>query len=121
MKDVKKKNILYLVSSKGVSRIGDTMFDFANNTFLAGINPTSLSLVAVYQSLESVIGVLFNLFGGVFADSFKRKKIIIATNESSIMKLATSPCLKIFVLLSFSKPVISFDNRLETVRLSSQG
>ena len=36
-------------------------------------------------------------------------------NESSIMKLATSPCLKIFVLLSFSKPVISFDNRLETV------
>ena len=41
--------------------------------------------------------------------------------ESSIMKLATSPCLKIFVLLSFSKPVISFDNRLETVRLSSQG
>ncbi|SNU88047.1 putative transporter [Streptococcus merionis] len=56
------------------------MFDFANNTFLAGLNPTSLSLVAVYQSLESIIGVLFNLFGGVIADSFKRKKIIIATN-----------------------------------------
>ncbi len=56
------------------------MFDFANNTFLAGLNPTSLSLVAIYQSLESVIGVLFNLFGGVIADSFKRKKIIIATN-----------------------------------------
>lgn len=50
------------------------MFDFANNTFLAGLNPASLSLVAVYQSLESVIGVLFNLFGGVIADSFKRKK-----------------------------------------------
>lgn len=56
------------------------MFDFANNTFLASINPTSLSLVAIYQSLESVIGVLFNLFGGVIADSFKRKKIIIITN-----------------------------------------
>lgn len=56
------------------------MFDFANNTFLAGLNPASLSLVAVYQSLESVIGVLFNLFGGVIADSFKWKKIIITTN-----------------------------------------
>ncbi|MBM7636392.1 MFS family permease [Streptococcus saliviloxodontae] len=56
------------------------MFDFANNTFLASINPTSLSLVAIYQSLESVIGVLFNLFGGVIADNFKRKKIIIGTN-----------------------------------------
>ncbi|MDS2873120.1 MFS transporter [Streptococcus pneumoniae] len=80
MRDVKKKNILYLVSSKGISRIGDIMFDFANNTFLAGLSPTSLSLVAIYQSLESVIGVLFNLFGGVIADSFKRKKIIIGTN-----------------------------------------
>ena len=34
----------------------------------------------------------------------------LADFESSIMKLATSPCLKIFVLLSFSKPVNSFDN-----------
>ena len=50
-----------------------------------------------------------------------KKVCTIAKSESSIMKLATSPCLKIFVLLSFSKPVISFDNRLETVRLSSQG
>ena len=66
--------------SKGISKIGDIMFDFANNTFLAGLNPTSLSLVAIYQSLEKVIGVLFNLFGGVIADSFKRKKIIIGTN-----------------------------------------
>ena len=80
MKIIEKKNILYLVSSKGISRIGDIMFDFANNTFLAGLNPSSLSLVAIYQSLESVIGVLFNLFGGVIADSFKRKKIIIGTN-----------------------------------------
>lgn len=77
MRDVNKKNILYLVSSKGISRIGNVVFDFANNTFLAGINPTSLSLVAVYQSLESVIGVLFNLFGGVIADSFKRKKLLL--------------------------------------------
>lgn len=58
MKIIEKKNILYLVSSKGISRIGDIMFDFANNTFLAGLNPSSLSLVAIYQSLESVIGVL---------------------------------------------------------------
>ena len=56
------------------------MFDFANNPFLAGLNPTSLSLVAIYQSLESVIGVLFSLLGGAIADSFKRKKIIITTN-----------------------------------------
>ncbi|HGY9738364.1 TPA: MFS transporter, partial [Streptococcus pneumoniae] len=77
---IDKKNEAFLIVSRGISRIGDIMFDFANNTFLAGLNPTSLSLVAVYQSLESVIGVLFNLFGGVIADSFKRKKIIIVAN-----------------------------------------
>ena len=73
-------NTELLVISRSISKIGDIMFDFANNTFLAGLNPASLSLVAIYQSLESVIGVLFNLFGGVIADSFKRKKIIIGTN-----------------------------------------
>jgi len=73
-------NIISIVASRAISRIGDIMFDFANNTFLAGLSPTSLSLVAIYQSLESVIGVLFNLFGGVIADSFNRKKIIIGTN-----------------------------------------
>lgn len=77
---IDEKNVAYLIISRGISRIGDIMFDFANNTFLAGLNPASLSLVAIYQSLESVIGVLFNLFGGVIADSLKRKKIIIGTN-----------------------------------------
>ena len=75
-----RHNIISIVASRAISRIGDIMFDFANNTFLAGLSPTSLSLVAIYQSLESVIGVLFNLFGGVIADSFNRKKIIIGTN-----------------------------------------
>ena len=41
--------------------------------------------------------------------------------ESSIMKLATLLYSKKIVSLSLSKSVISFDNRLETVRLSSQG
>ena len=65
-----KRNIVSLVGSKGISRIGDIMFDFANNTFLAGINPHSMSLVGIYQALENIIGALFNLFGGVIADSF---------------------------------------------------
>lgn len=73
----KVKNVSYLITSKGISKIGDILFDFANNTFLASLNPTSLSMVAIYQSLESVIGVLFNLYGGVIADNFKRKKLLL--------------------------------------------
>lgn len=37
-------------------------------------------LVGVYQALENVIGALFNLFGGVIADRFRRKKIIILSD-----------------------------------------
>lgn len=77
---MKNRNIILILSSKSISAIGNVLFDFANNTFLAGINPTTFSLVAVYQSSESVIGILFNLFGGVIADTFRRKKIIIGTN-----------------------------------------
>ena len=52
------------------------MFVFANNTFLAGlINFTIIS--CSISVARSVIGVLFNLFGGVFADSFKRKKLLL--------------------------------------------
>ncbi|WP_205015634.1 MFS transporter [Streptococcus porcinus] len=80
MKIDEKTNFRHLISSKGISQVGNIMFNFANHTFLAGLNPTSLSLVAIYQSLESIIGVLFNLFGGVIADNFKRKKIIMGTN-----------------------------------------
>ncbi|AEZ62252.1 ABC transporter membrane-spanning permease-macrolide efflux [Streptococcus infantarius subsp. infantarius] len=80
MKIIEKKNSAYLIGSRVISRIGDIMFDFANNTFLAGVSPNSLSLVAIYQSLENIISVVFNLFGGVIADRFRRKKILISTN-----------------------------------------
>ena len=55
------------------------------------------------------------------SSKFSNNLLLSLLYESSIMKLATSPCSKIFVSLSLSKPVISFDNRLEAVRLSCQG
>ncbi|HER9910053.1 TPA: MFS transporter [Streptococcus pyogenes] len=116
----RKKNIQYLVYSKVIYRIGDVMFDFANNTFLAGLNPASLSLVAVYQSLESVIGVLFNLFGGVIADSFKRKKVIITTNilcgtACLVLSFLTKEQWLVYaivltnVILAFTKEIVKKD------------
>lgn len=80
MKKIEKRNSTFLVTSSTISRIGDVLFDYANNTFLAGLNLRSLSLVGIYQTLESVMGVVFNLFGGVIADRFRRKRIIILTD-----------------------------------------
>lgn len=51
------------------------LFDYVNNTFLANANLKSMLLVGIYQSSENIISIIFNLFGGVIADNFKRKKI----------------------------------------------
>lgn len=80
MKRIERKNVTSLVASNTITKIGDVLFDYANNAFLAGLNLNSLYLVGIYQSLESVMGVIFNLFGGVIADRFKRKRIIILTD-----------------------------------------
>ncbi|MML70019.1 MFS transporter, partial [Listeria monocytogenes] len=71
---------LLLVSSSSISRIGNILFDYANNAFLAGLNLNSLTLVGIYQATENITGVIFNLFGGVIADRFRRKRIIILTD-----------------------------------------
>ncbi|MGX9818212.1 MFS transporter [Lactococcus lactis] len=80
MKKIEKRNTTFLVTSSTVSRIGDTLFDYANNAFLASLNLNSLALVGIYQTLENIMGVIFNLFGGVIADRFRRKRILILTD-----------------------------------------
>lgn len=80
MKRIEKKNILLLILSSSITKTGDIMFDFANKSFLASLNLNTLYLVGIYQFLENIIATIFNLFGGVIADRFKRKKIIILTD-----------------------------------------
>lgn len=80
MRKIERKNTGLLVTSSTISKIGDTLFDYVNNSFLASMNVKSMVLVGVYQALENVIGTLFNLFGGVIADRFRRKKIIILSD-----------------------------------------
>lgn len=80
MRKIERKNTGLLVMSSTISKIGDTLFDYVNNSFLASMNVKSMVLVGVYQALENVIGALFNLFGGVIADRFRRKKIIILSD-----------------------------------------
>lgn len=80
MRKIERKNTGLLVMSSTISKIGDTLFDYVNNSFLASMNVKSMVLVGVYQALENVIGAPFNLFGGVIADRFRRKKIIILSD-----------------------------------------
>lgn len=80
MNKIEKKNTTILVNSSAITKFGDILFDYANNTFLASLNLNSMMLVGIYQTLENIVGIIFNLFGGVFADQFQRKKILILTD-----------------------------------------
>ena len=91
MNKKEQQNTYLLVGSRIISRVGDIMFDFANNTFLSSVNVKSLMLVGIYQTLENIISVIFNLFGGVLSDNFQRKRIIILTDIlSGVLWLALS-------------------------------
>lgn len=68
MNKIEKKNTTILVNSSAITKFGDILFDYANNTFLASLNLNSMMLVGIYQTLENIVGIIFNLFGGVFAD-----------------------------------------------------
>lgn len=48
MKKVEQKNASLLISSSAISKIGDVLFDYVNNSFLASLNMNSMVLVGVY-------------------------------------------------------------------------
>lgn len=84
------------------SVLGNKIFDFANNLLLASINLKSSRLLAIYQSLEVVISVLLNLFGGAFSDIIKRKNRIVIITD------IISGILMLFILfIPFNNIVVS--------------
>lgn len=77
------------------SVIGNRIFDFANNLFIANINLNSTYILALYQSFESIVAVILNLFGGVISDLSKRKNMIV---------IITDICSGILMLLLLISP-----------------
>ncbi|URZ87106.1 MFS transporter [Floricoccus penangensis] len=80
MNKIEKKNTLAISAGKVISRFGNIVFDYSNVTYIASKSNGSLAFVGIYQASESIISIIFNLFGGVIADRFNRKKIIIITD-----------------------------------------
>lgn len=75
-----RKNIFLLLSAKVISNIGDNFFDFSNNTWIASLGAKGQKILTIYQITESITGIVLNVFGGVFADNYNRKKIITITD-----------------------------------------
>lgn len=80
-----KRNEGLLIFGRWTSKIGDIVFDYVNNVVLVQAFTNSSWVLALYQSSQTIINVLFNLVGGAIADSGKRKRILIITDLLSAL------------------------------------
>ena len=69
-----------LLFGRWTSYIGNIVFDYANNNIIANTLNLKPAILALYQSSETIIALLFNLFGGAVADRWNKKKILIITD-----------------------------------------
>lgn len=83
-----KKNEKLLCFGKWTSIIGNIVFDYACSRTIVSKYNKSAFILAIYQSSESIINIIFNLIGGVTADKSNKKKILIITDFLSAILCA---------------------------------
>ncbi|MEE1303613.1 MAG: MFS transporter [Agathobacter sp.] len=75
-----KRNELLLWFGGWTSRFGNIVFDYANSVSIVGAFAGKPWILALYQSSETLIQIVFNLIGGARADKGSRKRIVIITD-----------------------------------------
>lgn len=78
----KNRNEAKLALGSLTTNLGNKMFDVASNIFLAQLGAGSSFLTAIYQSSETLVGIVINLFAGALADSAKDKRRILILTDA---------------------------------------
>ena len=107
-----RKNEALLWFGSWTSRIGNIVFDYANSVSIVRVFAGKPWILAIYQSSETMIQIIFNLIGGARADRGNRKRIVIVTDV-----LAALICifLSFFVDSGFMAQVMVIANTLLAV------
>ncbi len=85
MKKRIRKNEALLWFGSWTSRIGNIVFDYANSVSIVGAFAGKPWILAVYQSAETLVQIVFNLIGGARADKGDRKKLVVVTDLLSAL------------------------------------
>ncbi len=107
-----QKNEALLWFGSWTSRIGNLIFDYANSVSIVGAFAGKPWILAMYQSAETMIQIVFNLIGGARADKGDRKKIVIVTDILSALICAG---LSFFVDTGYMAQVMIVANALLAV------
>ena len=106
---IMKKNEKLLLFGRWSSKIGDILFDYVNNIVIVSAFTNSSWVLALYQSSQTIVNILFNIIGGAIADQGKRKRIIvIADLLSAVICFVTS----FFIESSYMAIALIFANAL---------
>ena len=104
-----RKNEALLWFGSWTSKIGNIIFDYANSISIVGAFSGKPWILAIYQSSETIIQIVFNLIGGAKADTGNRKKIVIITDLLAALICAV---LSFFVETGFMAHVMVIANAL---------
>lgn len=107
-----RKNEALLWFGKWTSKIGNIIFDYANSIRIVGAFSGKPWMLALYQSAETVIQIIFNLIGGAKADSSNRRKILIITD---ILAACICVMLSFFIGTDYMAMVMVIANALLAV------
>ena len=79
MKVFRNKDFTLLFAGFFVSRLGNTLYNFAIAWYLysKGVNPT---IVSLYLATGLLVTLILSPFSGVFADRFPKKNILVVTD-----------------------------------------
>lgn len=105
---ISKKNGILLCGGNWLSNIGNKIFDYANSILLLTMGEKAVKLMALYQGSETLISILFNLFGGVMADGGGKKRLCIVTDIIaacicfSLVYFLNSPEIGLIVIIANS-------------------
>lgn len=75
-----EKNSLKLLASRAVNKLGDVLYDYGNSSWIASMGSFGQKMLGIYQSVEVLIAIILNPFGGAIADRFRRRKILLWTD-----------------------------------------
>lgn len=70
-----EKNEKLLIFGRWTSKIGDSIFDYVNSIIIVTKFSKSSLILALYQSSQTIVNIMFNLIGGAIADSGNKKKL----------------------------------------------
>ena len=107
-----RKNEALLWFGRWTSKLGNIVFDYANSVNIVAAFTQAPWVLALYQSSETILQIVFNLIGGAKADSGSRKKILIVTD---VLAAAICFAVSFFVQSDYMAEVVVAANALLAV------